>query len=97
MRWWTAHKLPYVQSPEAFDRGYLHGKRTDLDWWLAVLDYWRYESGVEPLYTEAVLDIAPRYGRMGLHNWWRRSGLLLKYTEETRRIGFTSGWSDVAA
>ncbi|KAJ3364485.1 hypothetical protein GGF31_009001 [Allomyces arbusculus] len=86
MRWWIAHKLPFVHSPEAIDCASQAGR-------VAVLDWWLHESGLEPLYTAAALANASQQGRVEVLEWWERSGLPLKYTEETRREEIRREWA----
>ncbi|KNE64573.1 hypothetical protein AMAG_09932 [Allomyces macrogynus ATCC 38327] len=89
MRWWVAHKLPFMYSPKAIDCASQAGH-------VAVLDWWLHESGVEPLYTAAALANASRKGRVEVLEWWTRSGLPLKYTDDTRRDGIESGTDGIA-
>ncbi|KNE63396.1 hypothetical protein AMAG_08529 [Allomyces macrogynus ATCC 38327] len=90
MQWWIAHKLPFVHSPKAIDCACHAGH-------VAVLDWWLHSSGLEPLYTVAALGSASRQGHDHVLEWWERSGLPLKYTEETRREGIVWGWTRVAS
>ncbi|KAJ3359344.1 hypothetical protein GGF32_009467 [Allomyces javanicus] len=89
MRWWIAHKLPFAHSPAAIDCACQAGHMAVLDWWL-------YESGIEPLYTVAALANASQQGRVEVLEWWERSGLPLKYTEDTRRNGIESETDGIA-
>ncbi|KAJ3350708.1 hypothetical protein GGF32_004670 [Allomyces javanicus] len=90
IRWWAAHKLPFAHSPAGIDSACRIGNVALLDWWL-------YESGLEPLYTERALDLASVRGDLAVLDWWRRSGLPLKYNYDTLIGGQASEKKSVAA
>ncbi|KNE64629.1 hypothetical protein AMAG_09984 [Allomyces macrogynus ATCC 38327] len=90
MRWWATHKLPFAHSPAGIDSACMIGNVALLDWWL-------YESGLEPLYTERALDLASVRGDLAVLDWWRRSGLPLKYNYDTLIGGQASDKKGVAS
>ncbi|KNE64630.1 hypothetical protein AMAG_09986 [Allomyces macrogynus ATCC 38327] len=90
MRWWIAHKLPFIHTPRGINSASANGE-------VAVLDWWLHESGLEPLYTIWAIAGASLGGHVAVLDWWRQSGLPLKYTHDARVRGLASDKKGVAA